>query len=281
MKWGKTFMEKYICKTCGIQFPPSDHQPDSCPICQEERQYVGQNGQEWTTLNDMKGSHFYKNEISQEETNLYSINTVPEFAIGQTAYLVQNIGYNIMWDCISYLDAETIQQIKELGGIDAIALSHPHYYSSQVEWAETFNVPIYIHEDDRQWVMRDSEHIVFWSGETMKLHDGLEIHRLGGHFKGGAVLHWQKGNSGKGVLLTGDIIQIVADRQWASFMYSYPNLIPLPAETVERMAGKVKLLSFDRMYNAFHRIIEKEADLAVQRSAERYVKAIRGELFQT
>lgn len=274
-------MEKYICKTCGTQFPPSDHEPESCPICQEERQYVGLGGQEWTTMKEMQGCHVYSNEISQDEPNLYSLTTVPEFAIGQTAYLVQNNGFNLLWDCITYLDEATIQTIKELGGIQAIALSHPHYYSSQAEWAERFNVPIYIHEDDREWVMRDSEHIIFWSGESLKLHDGLEICRLGGHFKGGAVLHWQNGNNGKGVLLTGDIIQIVSDRQWVSFMYSYPNLIPLPAKTVERMAGKIKALSFDRIYNAFHRVIEKEAGQAVQRSADRYIKAVSGELFQT
>lgn len=274
-------MEKYICKTCGTQFPPCDHQPESCPICMEERQYVRPGGQEWTTLHDMTESQNYMNDIKREETNLYSLKTAPEFAIGQTAYFIQQNGFNLMWDCITYLDGCTIEAIKELGGISAIALSHPHYYSAQVEWAEAFNAPIYIHEDDREWVIRESDHIIFWSGESLKLHDGLVIHRLGGHFKGGAVLHWEKGNGGKGVMLTGDIIQVVADREWVSFMYSYPNLIPLPAETVERMAGKIKPLSFDRIYNAFHRVVEKEADLAVQRSAERYVKAIRGELFQT
>jgi glyoxylase-like metal-dependent hydrolase (beta-lactamase superfamily II) len=274
-------MEKYICKTCGTQFPPCDHQPESCPICMEERQYVGPGGQEWTTLHEMMESQKYTNEIKQEESNLYSLKTAPEFAIGQTAYLVQHNGFNLMWDCITYLDKCTIEAIKELGGMSAIALSHPHYYSAQVEWAEAFNVPIYIHEDDREWVMRSSDHIIFWSGESLKLHDGLVIYRLGGHFKGGAVLHWENGNVGKGVMLSGDIIQVVADRDWVSFMYSYPNLIPLPAETVERMAGKIKPLSFDRIYNAFHRVVEKDADLAVQRSAERYVKAIRGELFRT
>ncbi|MCM3090619.1 MULTISPECIES: MBL fold metallo-hydrolase [unclassified Cytobacillus] len=274
-------MEKYICKTCGTQFPPAAHQPESCPICLEERQYVGPRGQEWTTLHAMIVSQDYTNEIKQEEPHLYSLKTAPEFAIGQTAYLVQQNGFNLLWDCITYLDEHTIETIKELGGINAIALSHPHYYSAQVEWAEAFNVPIYIHEDDREWVMRNSEHIIFWSGESLKLHDGLVIYRMGGHFKGGAVLHWEKGNEGKGIMLTGDIIQVVADRAWVSFMYSYPNLIPLPAETVEWIAGKIKPLSFDRIYNAFHRVVEKEADLAVQRSAERYVKAVRGELFQT
>lgn len=121
-------MEKYICKTCGTQFPPCDHQPESCPICMEERQYVGPGGQEWTTLHEMTESQNYTNEIQREESNLYSLKTAPEFAIGQTAYLVQHNGFNLMWDCITYLDEYTIETLKELGGLSAIALSHPHYY---------------------------------------------------------------------------------------------------------------------------------------------------------
>ena len=87
--------------------------------------------------------------------------------------------YRLLWDCITYLDETTITKIKELGGLDAVALSHPHYYSTQVEWAETFDVPIYIHEDDKEWVMRPSSRIIYWSGESLQLADGLVIHRLG------------------------------------------------------------------------------------------------------
>jgi hypothetical protein len=150
----------------------------------------------------------------------------------------------------------------KLGGIHAIALSHPHYYPAQVEWAETFNVPIYIHEDDKEWVMWPSDHIIFWSGDTFEVADGLILYRLGGHFRGGAVLHWEDGHDGKGALLTGDIIQVVADRNWVSFMYSYPNLIP-------------------RLYNAFHRMVKDGANQAVQKSARRYIDALQGKLFTT
>ena len=43
------------------------------------------------------------------------------------------------------------------------------------------------------------------------------------------MLHWPAGTKGKGALLTGDIIQVVQDRRYVSFMRSYPNLIPLGA----------------------------------------------------
>ncbi|MDM5189083.1 hypothetical protein QUF99_17705 [Bacillus sp. DX4.1] len=274
-------MENYVCVTCGVQYAASVEEPINCVICNEERQYVNPKGQSWTTLEELQEGSTYENAVIEEEKGLHSITTKPEFAIGQTAYFVQTESFNLLWDCISYLDEETIQEVESLGGLHAIALSHPHYYSTQVEWAERFDVPIYIHKDDQQWVMRPSKRIVFWTGESLQLAEGLTVHRLGGHFKGGSVLHWEQGNDRKGILLTGDIIQVVADQYWVSFMYSYPNLIPLPARKVEEMAGKVKTLPFNRLYNAFHRMVKNDANEAVQRSAERYIAALEGKLFHT
>jgi hypothetical protein len=270
-------MNKYVCTTCGTQYPKSHEEPERCPICEEERQYVNPDGQSFTTLDEMTESGVYQNTILQEEPGLYSITTTPKFGIGQTAYLITTGGYNVLWDCVTYLDEETIQTIEELGGIDAIAVSHPHYYSAQLEWAERFDADVYLHVDDQTWVMEPGERIRFWDGEELTLNEGVSLHRLGGHFKGGAVLHWGQG----GILLTGDIIQVVADSDWVSFMYSYPNLIPLPAAKVKEMAEKVKPLSFHKLYNAFHRVIAKDANQAVQRSAERYMNALEGKLFST
>ncbi|WP_139891915.1 hypothetical protein [Bacillus sp. D386] len=271
----------YICTTCGTQTDCLNDPPVKCLICSEERQYINRNGQQWTTMEEMVSSKQFKNEIKYEEKDLYSMKTEPDVGIGQTAYIVQSDNFTLLWDCITYIDQLTVDKIKKKGGLHAIALSHPHYYSSQIEWAEAFDIPIYIHEDDQEWVLRKSEKIVFWSGESLKLSEGLILHRLGGHFKGGAVLEWNKGNHHKGILLTGDIIQVVADRKWVSFMYSYPNLIPLPAKKVMDIADKVAKMNFDRIYNAFHRIIQKDAKQAVQKSAERYIKALNGTLFET
>ncbi|WP_242222413.1 MBL fold metallo-hydrolase [Bacillus cereus group sp. BfR-BA-01380] len=269
-------MKHYVCITCGVQYPLYDEPPVDCVICNEERQYVNPMGQSWTTLDSLQQSKTYKNEIVKEEENLYSITTKPKFAIGQNAYLIQTDKCNVLWDCITYIDEETVAKINELGGIHAIALSHPHYYSTQVEWAERFDVPIYIHEDDKEWVIRPSNRIVYWSGESMEISESVTLYRLGGHFSGGSVLHWKNGDEGRGVLLTGDIIQVVADSRWVSFMYSYPNLIPLPAWKVKEMAEKVKELKFNRLYNAFHGIVKEKANEAVQKSAKRYIEALEG-----
>lgn len=168
-----------------------------------------------------------------------------------------------------------------MGDINAIALSHPHYYSTQVEWAEVFDASIYIHEDDKKWVTRPSERITFWAGESLELAEGMILHRIGGHFKGATILEWREGHDQKGILLTGDIVRVVADRHWVTFMYSYPNFIPLPAPTVERMALRLTEIKFDRLYDAFHRIVTEEAHTKVQKSAKRYIDALNGRLFNT
>lgn len=267
-------MEHWICQTCGTQFTPGEQPPESCPICSDERQYIGYNGQQWTTLAQMRKDGF-RNEFREHEPGLIGIGTTPAFAIGERALLVQHPQGNILWDCMSFIDDETVAHIKSLGGLKAIAISHPHYYSTMVEWAKCFDATIYLHEADRQWVMRPSERITFWSGETYPLADGITLYRLGGHFAGGTVLHWQQGAGGKGALLSGDIIQVVADRQWMSFMYSYPNLIPLPAAEVQRIRDKVEPLQFERLYGAwFERVMAHDAHAAVLRSADRYIHAL-------
>jgi glyoxylase-like metal-dependent hydrolase (beta-lactamase superfamily II) len=267
-------MEHWICVTCGSQFTQSRKPPHECPICLDQRQYIGPQGQQWTTLGKMRQDG-YHSIIKQEEPRLTGIGTTPSFAIGQRALLVQTDRGNVLWDCISFLDEETVQAVQQLGGISAIAISHPHYYSSMIEWAERFQAPLYLHEADRQWVMRPDQRITFWYGETLSLLDSVTLVRLGGHFPGGTVLHWPAGAEGRGALLTGDIIYVVADRAWVSFMYSYPNLIPLRAHEIRRMRKTISPYSFERLYAAwFERIVKEDASAAVQRSAERYIKAV-------
>jgi hypothetical protein len=267
-------MANFICTTCGTQYAESDQPPAVCAICADERQYVKVTGQQWTTLAKLRLS--YRNSIRFEEPGLIGIGTEPHFAIGQRALYLRTAKANVLWDCLSLLDEAVVEAIQALGGISAIAISHPHYYSSMVEWSRAFGgVPIYLHAADRQWVMRSDKAIVFWEGETRGLAEGLTLVRCGGHFEGGTILHWAGGAGGKGALLTGDILQVVADRKHVSFMYSYPNYVPLSAAVVQQIVGAVEPLEHDRVYGAFwDTVIEKGGKEAVQRSAARYVRAI-------
>jgi glyoxylase-like metal-dependent hydrolase (beta-lactamase superfamily II) len=259
--------------TCGTQFAESASPPPHCPICEDERQYIGPNGQQWTTLAGLQQKH--KNLIKPQETNLTGIGSDPRFAIGQRALLLQTPAGNLLWDCITLIDGETIAAVQALGGIAAIAISHPHYYSCMVEWSKAFDAPIYLHAADREHVMRPDPNIRFWEGETLPLLDNLTLIRCGGHFEGGTVAHWPQGAEGRGVLLTGDILQVVQDRRYVSFMRSYPNLIPLPASAIRRIVAAVEPYRFDRLYGAWwDTLVAANAKAGVHYSAERYIKAI-------
>ena len=268
-------MPSFICTTCGAQYAESNQPPLECFICQDERQYVKLTGQNWTTLDRLRLTN--RNSIKAKEPGLIGIGIEPHFAIGQRALFVRTPTDNILWDCLSLLDEAVIEAIKAMGGISAIAISHPHYYSSMVEWSRAFGgVPIHLHAADRQWVMRPDKSIAFWDGEAKTLGDGLTLIRCGGHFEGGTVLHWAGGAHGRGALLTGDIIQVVADRKHVSFMYSYPNHIPLSAAAIGRIVRAIEPFSFDRAYGAFwDMVIEQDGKAAVKRSAARYIRAIR------
>ncbi|HEX5322403.1 MAG TPA: hypothetical protein VFW40_01360, partial [Capsulimonadaceae bacterium] len=261
----------FICVTCGTQFAESSQPPVRCPICEDERQYVGFDGQQWTTLAELRGDHH--NEVREEEAHLISLVTQPKFGIGQRAFVIQTAEGNLLWDCLSLLDDSARQRIASMGGLRAIAISHPHYYTTMVEWSRAFgNAPVYLHEADHEWVMQPDDSIVYWSEETSPLFGGLTLIRGGGHFEGGAMLHWPQGAGGKGALFSGDIIQVVPDRRWVSFMYSYPNYIPLGAAAVQRLVNVVQPFDFDRIYGAFSAMtIVSDGKAAISRSADRYL----------
>ena len=266
-------MPNFVCVTCGTQYPASETPPAHCPICEDERQYVGFNGQQWTTLDALKQDH--KNEYVTFLPGMTAIRSLPKIGIGQRAFLIESPSGNLLWDCITLLDEATIDFIQQRGGLKAIAISHPHNYSTMTEWSRTFEVPIYIHEAERQYVARMDDAITFWEGETYPLWDDMTLIRCGGHYEGGQVLHWPAGNDGAGVLLTGDIIQVVPDRRYVSFMYSYPNLIPLPASKVRHIVDAIEPYPFEQLYNAFDGgNILADAKNAVRRSADRYIAAI-------
>jgi hypothetical protein len=181
-----------------------------------------------------------------------------------------------MWDCIPLATREAVDHVRSLGGLKAIAVSHPHYYGAVADWSEAFGgLPVYLHGDDRQWVTRRHPAIVPWKGDHQQISDDIVLVRTGGHFAGGTILHWRRGAEGKGALFTGDVAMVAMDRRSLSFMYSYPNYIPLNAEAVNHIADVVAPLAFDRVYGAWWgRNIAGDAKAAFDASVRRYLNAI-------
>ena len=178
----------------------------------------------------------------------------------------------MLWDMIPLVDDAAVAAVQARGEVRAIAISHPHYYSGMVEWSRALGgVPILLHESDREWIMRPDQAIELWPGDVKGLWSGLTLLRLGGHYPGGTVLH----DARRSTLLSGDIVQVIPDRSFVSFMWSYPNLIPLPAAEVQRIAAFLEPWEFDRVLGAWwDRLVPRDGNEVVWRSAERYAAAL-------
>jgi len=262
--------EYFICRTCGVQHGEHETPPKRCLICDDERQYVGWQGQQWITLSEMR-EQGYRNEFREIEPGLVGFRTEPHFGIGQRALLVQTDAGNVFWDGNSFIDDDTIERITDLGGIAAIAVSHPHFYGSIVEYSHAFgNAPIYLPKADAAFIARRDSAVELWEG-SVELVPGVTLVQCGGHFPGSAVVHWAPGANGRGAILTGDSIAVAQDRAYVSFMWSFPNFIPLPADEVRRVAVAVRPYEFDRIYGGWwHSVVNHDGKAAVERSAERY-----------
>lgn len=264
-----------VCETCGTQYADSLVPPGACPVCTDERQYVGWNGQSWTTHAQLAARH--RLHIADDD-GVLGLDIEPMFGIGHRAVFVPTADGNLLWETLSLVTDEAVQALRERGGVQAIAISHPHFYSAMLEWSEALgDVPILLHAADRDWVRRRSPRIEFWSGQRNVLSDSLTLLNCAGHFPGSTVLYWREGAQGRGALLPGDALQVVSDRRHVTFMYSYPNAIPLRPSYVHAMRGVLEGYAFDDVYGYSRgRNIIGGARAAVDASFERYLAAVAG-----
>jgi len=266
----------WICVRCAMQYPDTAMPPPHCPICRDEREAVAEGGQRWTTRAALATDH--STEVREEEPGLFGVGVTPSFAIGQRALLVRTPHGNVLWDCVPLIDHAACRMIEDLGGVSAVCPSHPHFYAAMVDLADAFDARIFLPRVDTAWIQRPSLRITLYD-EDVEPVPGVTVARIGGHFNGAAVLHWAAGSGGAGVLLTGDTIMVVEDRSWVSFLWSYPNLVPLDADAVESIAQRVGRFRFGRLYGGWwgHVVGDGTIDAAevVQRSARRYVERLR------
>ena len=266
-------MACFICETCGTQFAESAAPPPACPVCEDERQYVGWSGQRWTTHVELARRHVLRIET---DGDLLGIGMAPDFAIPQRALLLPTGAGNLLWECVSLVTDDAVAALRARGGVDAIVISHPHFYASMVEWSEALgDVPIVIHADDRAWVQRPPPRIRFWEGDVLRLSHDITLLRCGGHFPGSTALHWASGPREGGALFPGDALQVVQDRRHVTFMYSYPNFIPMRGSDVRAMRERLLGYDFDDVYGyTWGRNILGGARAAVDASFERFLQRL-------
>lgn len=254
-----------ICTACGTQFPVTeDSGKSSCRICDDPRQFVPPTGQTFTTLAKLREDG-YKNVWKQDEYNpkLWNVWTETKFAIGERAILLQTPHGNILWDLITLLDQETVDKINSLGGLAAMVISHPHYYTTYADWSRTFSCPVYIAQADSQWLERTDTpglNLQLFNEQHKEIVPGVTAIICGGHFDGSIVLHWER------TLFIADTILTVPSGKNPtppppssssitsfSFMYSIPNWIPLNPSAIHGIWKAIQdpKYDFDTTMGAF------------------------------
>ena len=119
-------MTRYICRTCGTQYADADAPPADCAICSDDRQYVGWGGQQWTTHEELLDHHGNRLE---HDGDLLGIGITPAFGIPQRALFLPTDAGNILWETVSVVTPAAVDALNALGGVDLIAISHPHFYA--------------------------------------------------------------------------------------------------------------------------------------------------------
>lgn len=268
-------MAEWLCAACAVETVPvvdgsGEHPPASCPICEDERQYVPPTGQEWTTLQRLQreGEHVVVTEL---EPDLFGLRSEPRVGIGQQSLLLRTPEGNLLWDPTGYVDEAAAAAVQDLGGVAVIATSHPHMFGAQVSWSRMLgDPPVLVNAADRHWVQREDPAIQSWMGEVEIL-PGVTLRTIGGHFPGSAIVHWDRG-----VVLSGDTVFPGPSQRWVTFQRSFPNDIPLSAAVVRRIADLVCDRPFDRLYGNLANVIPRDARDAVLRSADRYIGWVSG-----
>ena len=266
----------WICETCAVETADLDEPPAECLVCEDDRQWVPAEGQQWTTLEQLRGRGTRITSF-EVEADLWGLRAEPGVGIAQQTMVVRVAEGTLLFDCVGYIDDDAVDFVRSLGPTLAVAASHPHMYGVQTEWAQALgDVPVLVAERDREWVRRPSPLVELYD-ERRVVAPGLTIHRVGGHFRGQAVVEWQAGADGRGVLLAGDAVFPNPDRRTVSFLRSYPNRIPLSGNVVQRVAGQLETLHYDRLYNNFGAVVPVDAKACVRFSADRHAAWTRGD----
>lgn len=270
-------MPTWICDGCGVEHADSDTRPpeNSCVFASEvvpveERGHLPPHGT-WTTLEELATAP-HQTEHVDHGRGIHSLRRVPRFAIGHRSFLVQTGHGNLLWDSPGYLDDEIVELVADLGGISAVAASHPHMFGAQLSWSSEFGgVPVYVNALDKEWLPVVDPLIELWEGEAEPL-PGLRLVHVGGHMRGSAVAL-----TADGTLLVGDTISGGLAENWVSFQRNFPKHIPLSAAVVRRIVDRLDPFDYDRLYTLGGDEIDQDAKAVVRRAAETHIRWVSGE----
>lgn len=264
------------CRVCGVEYDTRTL-PELCPICADDRQYLAPDGaQHWVDPYEYGRRHDGDVQVVELEPGLWAVNGPRGVGIGQQAKIIATSIGTVMVDAPAVITPSAIEAVATLGPTLAIIPSHPHMFGLQSLWSAALgNAPVYVSAADEHWLGARPAHLRLWDG-ALSPAPGVRASQPGGHFPGSSVVHWV-GSDGKGVLLSSDTVGVNRDGKTASFMWSFPNYIPLSAAVTRRIVTHIDRYEFDRIYGNFPSAITKDAKARVTASADRHIAWLGGE----
>ncbi|TKX23442.1 hypothetical protein C1H76_4510 [Elsinoe australis] len=242
-----------ICVACGTQYDVTYKQGlERCKICDDPRQFIPPSGQQWTSLGREKGKHENKWEQDASDDRIWHLYADPKLGIGERASLIKTPHGNIIWDCFAYLSQDLVDFVR---GCAALVISHPHFYTTHLVWAQLLHCPIYVHSADSEWLSRPcppslQRHLI--TSPTQEILPGVTAIQTGGHFPGSMVLHYDRHLFVADSIMTQPAAYTPEPRPEGmgaySFMWSIPNMIPLGPEGVKAIWDAVKGVEFSETH---------------------------------
>lgn len=174
------------CTTCAVEY--DEPLPEVCPICADDRQYLPEDGQSWSSPDDFRSAGA-RIDVVELLPGLVGV-TAENVGIAQQMKIIDTAAGAVVWDPVGWFDDATVRRLAEGRPVLAIAASHPHMFGAQIELSRALGgVPVLVNAADERWLGRRDPVIELWSG-THEITSGLTLHQIGGHFPGSAAVQF-------------------------------------------------------------------------------------------
>ena len=117
----------WICETCGVETADLPAPPEACEICEDERQWVPEDGQHWTTLEALAAAGT-RIAVTEVEPDLWGLRAEPSVGIGQQTMVVRVPEGVLLFDCVGYVDDDTVERVRSLGPTLGVCRPRPAFF---------------------------------------------------------------------------------------------------------------------------------------------------------
>ena len=191
----------YVCTNCGF-WQPRFATPSSCPVCEDHRHVLPEDGYSFLRPQDLAGHATVWDEL---EDGVWRFRLDAPIGIGPMGYVICRDEGNVAFEGCGWYSDAALDHIAALGGLAWISASHPHSYGCLWRLQERFSPRVALAAPDLPWATAFT--VTRPYDETLDLGGDLTLHRTGAHFDGHAVLH----DARLGILFSGDALKLDLD----------------------------------------------------------------------